>query len=107
MNAWLIDNLMLADWLSDTFKELAPDKKFALIVVLVGCATGVACMAIGVFSSMLSSMHRRRLENDLKREMLDRGMSAEDIATVTEAIGPPEDATQRWIASWAKKPKRA
>jgi hypothetical protein len=32
-----------------------------------------------------NSIHRRRTEADLKRELLDRGMSAEEIATVIAA----------------------
>ena len=39
----------------------------------------------------------------MKREMIERGMSADEITKVIEAAMPPEDATQRWIASWAKK----
>ena len=40
---------------------------------------------------------------DLKREMIDRGMSADEISKVVESTTPPEDATQRLIASWARK----
>jgi hypothetical protein len=40
---------------------------------------------------------------DLKRDMIERGMSADEIAKVIESATPPDDATQRWIASWAKK----
>jgi hypothetical protein len=31
---------------------------------------------------VINSIHRRRTETDLKRELLDRGMSADEIATV-------------------------
>jgi hypothetical protein len=41
----------------------------------------------------------------MKRDMIERGMSADEITKVIEAAMPPEDATQRWIASWAKKCK--
>jgi hypothetical protein len=40
---------------------------------------------------------------ELKRDMIDRGMSAEEIAKIIESATPPEDATQRLIASWARK----
>ena len=34
---------------------------------------------------VINSIHRRRAENDLKRELLERGMSADEIATVIRA----------------------
>jgi hypothetical protein len=40
---------------------------------------------------------------DLKRDMIERGMSADEIARVIECAAPPDEATERLIASWAKK----
>src|SRR5262245_39919077 len=94
---------LLADWLTQTFSDLNPNNRFALLVVLVGCATGVICTIVVFISSTINSMHHRRVEADMKRDMIERGMSAEEITKVIEAAMPPEDATQRWIASWAKK----
>jgi hypothetical protein len=105
MNVSLLSNVLLADWTTGSLSGLDPDKRFALITVVVGCATGVICTIVMFVSSTINSVHRRRLEADLKREMLDRGMSADEIATVIEAASPPEDGTQRWIASWGR-PKR-
>ena len=103
MNAWLCDMTLAADWWTNTFGDLDPSKRFALIVVVVGCATGVICTLLGCTSSTINSIHHRRVEADMKREMIDRGMIADEITKVIEAAMPPEDATQRWIASWAKK----
>jgi hypothetical protein len=101
MSAWLSNNLLLADWTS-TLSDLDPNKRFALITVVVGCATGVVCTVVVFVSGTINSMHRRRLETDMKREMIERGMSADEIAKVIEAAAPLEDGTQRWIASWGK-----
>lgn len=106
MNVSLPSNVLLADWATDSLSALDPDKRFALITVVVGCATGVICTLVVFISSTINSVHRRRIEADMKRDMLDRGMSAQDIATIIEAAAPPEDGTQRWIASWAR-PKRS
>jgi hypothetical protein len=104
MNAWLTRIPLLADWATNTvFEGLDPSKRFALIVVLIGCATGVVCTLITFVASTINSIHHRRVEADMKREMIERGMSADEITKVIEAAMPPEDATQRWIASWAKK----
>jgi hypothetical protein len=43
------------------------------------------------------------VEAEMKRDMIERGMSADEIAKIIEAASPPEDGTQRWIASWARK----
>lgn len=103
MSAWLTGIPLLADWATRTLDNLDPSKRFALIVVLIGCTTGVICTLITVVSTTINSIHHRRVETDMKREMIERGMSAEEITKVIEAAMPPEDATQRWIASWAKK----
>ncbi len=103
MNAWLTKIPVLADWATSFLSELNPNNRFALIVVVVGCATGVICTLVVFISSTINSIHHRRVETDMKREMIERGMSADEITKVIEAAMPPEDATQRWIASWAKR----
>ena len=100
---WIARIPMLADWATSALSELDPSKRFALIVVVVGCATGVICTLVVSITGTINSIHHRRVETDLKREMIERGMSADEISKVIEAAMPPEDATQRWIASWAKK----
>jgi hypothetical protein len=109
MNAWLCNTLLLAqysqphdEW-STTFFGLNPDNRFTLLIVAIGCATGVLCTLVVFASSTINSIHRRRVEADMKREMIERGMSADEIAKIVESASPPEDGTQRWIASWAKK----
>jgi hypothetical protein len=111
MNAWLCNTLLLAqhfqprdEW-TTTFFGLDPDNRFTLLIVAIGCATGVLCTLVVFASSTINSIHRRRVEADMKREMIERGMSAEEIAKIVESASPPEDATQRWIASWANKKK--
>jgi hypothetical protein len=103
MNASLNRIPVLADWASSALSELDPSDRFALVIIIVGCATGVICTLAAVISGTIKSIHHRRVEADMKREMIERGMSADEITKVIEAAMPPEDATQRWIASWAKK----
>lgn len=111
MNVWLSSNLLIAqsaqpvdEW-SRTFFGLDPTKRFTLFVIVIGCMTGVICTLIWAICGTINSIHRRRAEADMKREMIDRGMSADEIASVIEAA-TPEDAAQRWIASWAKSKRR-
>jgi hypothetical protein len=102
MNLLDAGNLLLAQamWEADdrwtrTFFGLGQGQRFVVIIVAIGCLTAV----------LLGTVHRRRAEMELKREMIDRGMSADEIAKVIESAAPPDDATQRWIASWGKNKK--
>lgn len=88
-----------------TFFGLGQGQRFVVIIVAIGCATALLLGTFGIIASAINTVHRRRAEMELKREMIDRGMSADEIAKVIESAAPPEDATQRWIASWACKKK--
>jgi hypothetical protein len=88
------------------FTDLMPAQRFALLVIAIGCGVGLVLGLVGIVAHTVGSIHRRRAEMELKREMIERGMSADEIATIIESATPPEDATQRLIASWAK-PKKA
>jgi hypothetical protein len=88
---------------SGILEGIDADKRFVLLIIAIGCGTGIILGTFGILSSAFNSLHRRRVETDLKRDMIDRGMSADEIAKIIESAMPPEDATQRLIASWAKK----
>jgi hypothetical protein len=88
---------------SDLFVGFEPEQRFVIVLVIIGCALGLAITLAGIAAAVFNSVHRRRIEEGLKREMLDRGMSADEIVKVIEAAAPPEDATGRWIASWCRK----
>src|SRR5437870_13553781 len=98
MNAAFLSVPLLANWFTDMYSGLMPDNRFALLVVLVGCGTGVVCTLAVFISGTITAIHQNRVQSDLKREMIERGMSADEIAKIIEAA-PPEDAAQRWIAS--------
>jgi hypothetical protein len=91
------------DWWTEQLFGLDKDERFVLLVVVVGCITGIILGSLGIISSLVGTIQRRRSEVDLKREMLDRGMSADEIAKVIEAATLPEDGVQRWIATWGGK----
>jgi hypothetical protein len=87
---------------SDLFFGLDQDQRFVLLIVAIGCVTGIIIATVGIISGAITTVHRRRHLADLKREMLDRGMPADEIARIVEA-SPPEDALSRWAACWGKK----
>lgn len=83
--------------------DFSSEQWFVIALVVIGCGTGVLISLAGITASVINSVHRRRIEESLKQDMLDRGMSAEEIVKVIESAAPPEDAAGRWIASWCKK----
>jgi len=95
-------NSAASDPWADTFFGLDANQRFVALLTLVGCVTGVIISLAGILYSALDAAHRRRTEANLKREMLDRGMSVDEVVKVIEAVSPPEDAAGRWIASWCR-----
>ena len=62
MNAWLCNTLLLAqnsqprdEW-TTTFFGLDPDNRFTLLIVAIGCATGVLCTLVVFASSTINSI---------------------------------------------------
>ena len=98
----LIAMMSLSGMFSDAFSNVSPEQRFVVVIVAIGCTMAGILGLAGIISSTVGSIHRRRAEMDLKREMIDRGMSADDIAKIIESAAPPEDAAQRLVASWAK-----
>jgi hypothetical protein len=92
------------DYWASEFLGLDQDQRFVVILTAIGCATAVIITLAGIAYSWIDGANRRRVEAELKREMLDRGMTAEDISKVVESVGL-EDATERWLASWCSKKK--
>lgn len=65
MNALFEHSILLADWWTTMMSDLDPNKRFALITVVFGCATGVICTIVVFVSGTINSIHRRRMEADM------------------------------------------
>jgi hypothetical protein len=69
-------NLNLEPW--QWFQSLHSDMQMQLVLLVVGTIvvlTAIICV-------LINSIHRCRAELQLKRELLERGMTADEIATV-------------------------
>lgn len=89
----------------DSFFGLEQDQRFIIMILAVGCFTAIVITLAGIIAGVSTSIHRRRSEVEFKREMLDRGMSSEEIAQVIESVPPPEDGFGRMLANWSKQKK--
>ena len=102
--AQLVERSAADPW-AQTLFGLDAEKRFVLLVVAIGCSVGVILGTLGILSSTINVVHRRRMEADMKRDMIERGMSADEIAKIIEAAPPLEDGTARCIASWGGRKK--
>lgn len=75
---------------AEAFFGLEASERFPLLIIVIGCLTGIIITLACLISSAISSAHQRRLEVELKREMLDRGMSADEVAKVIETTVPDQ-----------------
>ncbi len=87
---------------ADDFFGLGADERFVVLIVALGCATAVIISVTAMIAGVYTSATRRQAEAELKQDMLDRGMSASEIAEVIEAT-PPSDFADRWVKAKCKK----
>jgi hypothetical protein len=91
-------------WWSEQFFGLDQGQRFVLLIIGIGCATGIIITTVAIVGGMIETMHRRRVEGEMKRDMLDRGMSADEIARVVESA-QPKDFLERWASAQGKGKK--
>ena len=64
------------------FAELSANQVVALIVVALGVGALVLISLAGIMAPAWASVNKLRLETALKQQMLERGLSAEEIVAV-------------------------
>jgi hypothetical protein len=75
----------MSDSAAHSFFDLDPQFRFVLMIVAIVFGTLLIITTVGILSFMTRSIHHRRLEVALKHDLLDRGMSADEVARVVEA----------------------
>jgi hypothetical protein len=85
----------------DLVAVLDGDQKFVLAIILIACLTGVLGLLAAILPSLWYYLRHAQIEADLKRDMLDRGMSAEEIEQVIEAT--PRSGWDLWWSERCKK----
>lgn len=98
------EGVVTTDEWSDSFFGLGQEQRFVLMILMIVAITAILIVIPSVIATVFSGMQRRQAEMELKQEMLDRGMSAEEIAEVIKAA-PVEDAASRWVEGWKQKRK--
>jgi hypothetical protein len=77
------------------------EQRFVLAILIIIFSSVIGIVLIGATCSTWKALRERQLEADLKRDMLDRGMTAGEIQQVIEAT--PRSGLDRWMGNWCKK----
>ena len=72
---------MVMRFLTDTLDQR---QAFALVIVLFSLATVSLIAVVAMITGARRQLGNARIQGDLKRQMIDRGMSAEEIAHVLD-----------------------
>ena len=99
MSNFLLPLAQTDEW-ANSFLGLDSDERFVILLVALGCSTGLLITLGCVFAGVWNSVKLKQIESELKQDMLDRGMSADEIEKVIEA--KPKEGIDRWIDSWKK-----
>ena len=78
---------------ADSFFGLGDDERFVILILVIACSTGLILGLAGIIGGICHSLKQKQIEADLKQDMLDRGMTAEEIARVVEAGRDGEPAS--------------
>jgi len=89
--------------LNHEFFGLDADQRFVVLLAALGCATLLVLVLGCVTAAVWSSVRHKRIEADLKQEMLDRGMTTEEIERVIKAR--PTEGMDHWMEVWATRKK--
>lgn len=74
------------EWLA----PIEASERFALCMTSIVIGLIALVLVVGIVVHTTGKIHRVRLENSLKRELLDRGMSCKEIAWIIEASAAPK-----------------
>ena len=62
-----------------------PGSAIGALAILVGCLTGIIITAIFLVSDAWRKVRETEDNNVMKQQMLEKGMTAEEVATVIDA----------------------
>jgi hypothetical protein len=71
----------LGEWIN----SMSPGDRLPLLIVSIILGTFALIFIVTMVTGTVYMMHKNRLETALKRELLEQGMSAEEIVSVVRA----------------------
>jgi hypothetical protein len=86
--------------MNELIAKMQPGEFIGLVAIVSGVLAGIIIPSVLIVTLYLRNSRRDSMEYDLKREMLDRGMSADDIERVIR-VGVTEMEQSPWT-HWSK-----
>jgi hypothetical protein len=83
-----LSSLLLAESSGGGFQSLldvSPNDRLPIVIVSIVFVAGIIIASVAIIGGYVHTFNRHRYEADLKRELLDRGLSPEEVVRVVEA----------------------
>jgi hypothetical protein len=83
----LIHTLLLADTGGgfQSLLDVGPGDRLPIVIVSIVFGAGIIIASVAIIGGYVHTFSRHRLEADLKRELLDRGLSPDEVVRVIES----------------------
>lgn len=82
---------------TDLIRRLLDPDTLALVLIFGG---GMVVGLVGIIAYHWRRLRQTEIETEMKREMLNRGMSAEDVERVIKASASPADGEKTAVRRW-------
>jgi hypothetical protein len=76
------------------FSDFSSEQRFVLSIIGLAGAMALVLVISGIVAGVWSAFKEKQIEADLKRDMLDRGMTPDEIQKVIEA--KPRSGFDKW-----------
>lgn len=83
----------MVDSLLNLIQGLDDKARTVVVFAVIGCSMAIIITTVVTIASTIAKVQRNRTETELKREMLDRGLAADEIATIIHATAQPSEAS--------------
>lgn len=78
----------------DFFSGFDEGQRFVLFIVAIGCSTGIIISLGTLIVSLAKRIHHQQTTVQLKQDLLDRGLSADEVVAIVNAGEPDPKATE-------------
>jgi hypothetical protein len=66
----------------ESLMDVSPNDRLPIVIVTIVFAAGIIIASVAIIGGYVHTFNRHRFEADLKRELLDRGLSPDEVVRV-------------------------
>jgi hypothetical protein len=83
------------------FSDFDSNQRFVIAIIAITGGVGALIALVSIVGGMIFRLKEREVEADLKRDLLDRGMSPDEIIKVIEA--KPRTGFDKWWSTLGQR----